>query len=73
MTAVSGILAQLAALDPVARYYLFALVVAVPVVQVFRRAGFRPYWAALLGVPQVGLILCLLLLALRKWPQSQGA
>lgn len=58
---------------PFARYYAFALLMVVPVARIFMRAGFKPYWALLLGVPDVGLILCMVLLALRKWPQGKGA
>ena len=58
---------------PFVKYYLFALAVCVPVGWIFRRAGFKPYWVALLGVPDIGLILCAALLAFRKWPQRQRA
>ena len=54
-------------------YYLFSLLMVVPMGRIFMRAGFKPYGVLLLGVPDVGLILCLMLLALRKWPQKGGA
>ena len=54
-------------------YYLFSLLMVVPVGRIFMRAGFKPYGALLLGVPDIGLILYLALLALRKWPQKEGA
>jgi hypothetical protein len=57
---------------PFARYYIFSLLMAVPVARIFMRAGFRPYWVLLLAVPDAGLILCTALLALRKWPQNKG-
>ena len=59
--------------DPLLRqYYIAALLMVVPVTRILLRAGFKPYWAALLVVPDVGLILCVALLALRKWPQAKG-
>jgi hypothetical protein len=58
---------------PLARYYMFALLTVVPLARIFMRAGFKPYWAGLLVVPDAGLILCLALLALRQWPQIKGA
>jgi hypothetical protein len=57
-------------LNDFAQYYLFALIVLVPVVQIFDRAGFRPAWAVLLAVPGFGFILCAAVLALKKWPQG---
>lgn len=55
---------------PLIKYYLFTLIIAVPVIRVLQRAGFKPYWALLLGVPDVGLILCTAVLALKKWPKG---
>ncbi len=54
-------------------YYLSSFLMAVPIARIFMRAGFRPYWVVLLVVPDIGLILCAVLLALRKWPQVKGA
>jgi hypothetical protein len=51
-------------------YYLFALAVAMPMAWIFKNAGFKPYWALLLAMPDVGLTFCILLLALRKWPKG---
>lgn len=55
---------------PFERYYIFTLLVFIPVVQIFRRAGFKPYWVGLLAVPNIGLALCAAALALRKWPKE---
>ena len=57
-------------MTPLQTYYLFAMLAALPVARIFMRAGFKPYWALLLGVPDVGLILCAGLLAIRKWPKE---
>ena len=60
--------------DPFLRlYYISAVLAAVPVARILMRAGFNPFWVVLLAVPDVGLILCVLLMALRKWPQAKGA
>ena len=56
---------------PLGWYAMFALLVAVPVARVFMRAGCRPWWTLLLGVPLAGFVLCLAVLALRPWP-AQG-
>ena len=48
-------------------YYVFALTAFIPVARIFERAGFRPYWAVLLCVPDIGLGVCSVVLALRKW------
>lgn len=55
---------------PFAQYYLFALLAVVPLIQIFRRAGLKPYWVLLLAVPNAGLALCAAILALKKWPQG---
>lgn len=57
--------------NPLAFYYLSAALMLVPVARIFMRAGFRPYWAGLLAVPEAGLILCLIVLALRPWQTQQ--
>lgn len=58
--------------NSLALYYAAALLMAVPVARIFIRAGFSPAWAALLGIPDAGLIACMALLALRKWPSASG-
>lgn len=55
-------------LSPLAQYYLFCLLAIVPVARIFMRAGFRPFWALLLAAPDIGFVLCLVVLAARKWP-----
>jgi len=55
------------------QYYITVALLVIPVAQILRRAGFKPFWAALLLIPDVGIVLCTLLLALRKWPQAKGA
>lgn len=55
---------------PFAEYYIFAALAAVPAARIFRRAGFKPYWALLLAVPDIGMVLCAGVLALRTWPKE---
>ena len=60
--------------DPlIKQYYILAALLIIPVAQIMRRAGFSPFWAVLMAVPGIGWILCILLLALRKWPHMKGA
>lgn len=53
---------------PLSLYYLSAALVALPVAQIMRRAGFSVAGAALLLVPFIGLILTAGVLALQRWP-----
>jgi len=53
---------------PFIEYYKFVLVTIVPVAVIFKYAGFKPYWALLMAIPDIGLIVCAVTLALRKWP-----
>ena len=59
--------------NPIYTYYVCALLLAIPVARIFMRAGFKPFWTALLLAPDAGLILCAALLAFRKWPAQKGA
>jgi hypothetical protein len=58
--------------NPYALYYISAALMLFPMARVFKRAGFRSYWALLLGIPDAGLIFCMVVLALRKWPAGKG-
>jgi hypothetical protein len=54
--------------QPLPAYYVSIVIMLVPVVRIFERAGFRPWWALLLAFPKVGYIFCAGVLALRRWP-----
>jgi len=54
-------------------YYIFVVSAFLPMAWIFRHAGFKPYWALLLLIPDAGLIFCAVLLALRKWPRGKEA
>ena len=58
--------------DPWTRqYYISAVLLFIPVARIMKRAGFSPLWAGLLIVPGIGLLLCFVLLALRKWSPAK--
>lgn len=50
---------------------LFAVLLALAMVQIYRRAGLSPYWAALGLVPTFGLLLVLIPLAVKPWPTKR--
>ncbi len=52
-------------------YYKFVLLTIVPLGRIFMRAGFKPWWALFLTVPDIGLVLCTVFLALIRWPSRQ--
>ncbi len=55
--------------NPLALYYIFALLILVPLVRIYQRAGLKAFWVLLLAVPEIGAILAVLPLALQKWPK----
>ncbi len=60
--------------NSVTQYYIFVLIMLWPMARIFRRAGFAPWWAAVLAVPMMGYLLCAGLLTLRRWPaNAKGA
>lgn len=58
--------------DPIVLYYIFAVIIAFPVVRILARAGLEKYWAALLAVPMVGLGCVMGVLTFRRWPVLFG-
>lgn len=54
--------------QPLWGYYVSVMLVMAPVVRIFSRAGFRPYWALMLLIPWAGYIGCAAALALFHWP-----
>ncbi len=49
-----------------------AVVLVVPLWRIFGRAGLNPALAVVVFLPVVGLLLVLLLLALMRWPSTEG-
>ncbi len=49
------------------------ILLAIPLQQIFHKAGFSRLWALLLIFGPLGWLVCWLLLALRDWPARRGA
>lgn len=47
---------------------IVGMMVAVPLLLIYKKAGFHPGWAALVFVPVFGLLLVFLQLAFLDWP-----
>ncbi|HYD67892.1 hypothetical protein [Azospirillum sp.] len=56
------------AVDPGLVLFLFNALAAWPLARVCRRAGLAPWWALLVFVPVVGLVLVMGVLTFRRWP-----
>lgn len=56
------------AVDPGLSLFLFNIAAVWPLMRIFRRAGFSPWWALVIFVPVIGLIGVLGLLTMRRWP-----
>ena len=53
------------------RIAVVALIIFVPTLLIYRKAGFHPAWALLLFLPGFGLLLIFLQLALLPWPNHK--
>ncbi len=47
---------------------IVGLMIAVPLIIIYKRAGLNPVWAALVFLPGFGLLLICLQLAFTDWP-----
>ncbi|ALJ34173.1 hypothetical protein D9623_00855 [Azospirillum brasilense] len=56
------------AVDPGLILFLFNAAAVWPLMRIFRRAGFSPWWALVIFVPVIGLVGVLGLLTVRRWP-----
>ncbi|WP_448203618.1 hypothetical protein [Azospirillum sp. sgz302134] len=56
------------AVDPGLVLFLFNAAAVWPLMRIFRRAGFAPWWALLIFLPVVGLVAVLGILTVRRWP-----
>ena len=56
------------AVEPGLILFVFNVLALWPLMRIFRRAGFAPWWALLIFVPVVGYVGVLGLLTLRRWP-----
>ena len=50
---------------------IVGLMIAVPVVIIYKRAGLNPAWAGLVFLPGFGLLLICIQLAFTDWPNQQ--
>lgn len=50
---------------------IVGMMIAVPLVLIYKKAGFHPGWAALVFVPVFGLLLVFLQLAFLDWPNAK--
>ncbi len=59
---------QAFAVDPGLVLLAFNALAVWPLARICRRAGFAPWWAFLIFVPVVGLLLVMGMLTFRRWP-----
>ncbi|PKM33251.1 MAG: hypothetical protein CVV06_20720 [Gammaproteobacteria bacterium HGW-Gammaproteobacteria-10] len=55
------------------RITIVALMIVIPVMLIYRKAGFHPAWALLVFLPGFGLLLIFLQLALLPWPNQKAS
>ncbi|CCE23044.1 hypothetical protein [Methylotuvimicrobium alcaliphilum] len=53
------------------RIIIVALMIVIPAMLIYRKAGFHPAWALLVFLPGFGLLLIFLQLALLPWPNQK--
>lgn len=58
------------AVDPGLVLLVFNALAVWPLARICRRAGFAPWWALLVFVPVVGLLLVMGMLTFRRWPNA---
>lgn len=54
--------------DPGLVLFVFNVLAVWPLARICRRAGFAPWWALLIFVPLIGLLLVTGMLTFRRWP-----
>ena len=54
-----------------AQIIIVGLMIAVPTLLIYRKAGFHPAWALLVFLPGFGLLLIFMQLALLPWPNNK--
>ncbi|WP_374090883.1 hypothetical protein [Methylomicrobium lacus] len=52
--------------------FILGLFIFLPVLLIYRKAGFHPGWAALVFLPVFGLLLVFMQLALIPWPNRRN-
>ncbi|MEQ1638410.1 MAG: hypothetical protein ABL903_17170 [Methylococcales bacterium] len=52
----------------IVQVFLVGLLIFIPMILIYKKAGFHPAWAALVFLPGFGLLLIFMQLALLPWP-----
>lgn len=50
---------------------IVGLMIVIPVILIYKKAGLNPMWAGLVFLPGFGLLLIFLQLALTDWPNAK--
>lgn len=50
---------------------IVGLMIVIPVIMIYKKAGFSPLWAALVFLPGFGLLIVFLQLAFTPWPNAK--
>jgi len=50
---------------------IVGMMIAIPAVLIYKKAGLNPWWAGLVFVPVFGLLLVFMQLALQDWPNAK--
>lgn len=50
---------------------IVAMMIAIPTVFIYKKAGLDPWWAALVFIPVFGLLLVFAQLAFQPWPNEK--
>ena len=50
---------------------IVGLMIVIPVILIYKKAGFNPMWAGLVFVPVFGLLLIFMQLAFQAWPNAE--
>ena len=50
---------------------IVGLMIIIPTILIYRKAGFHPAWAALVFLPGFGLLIIFLQLAFTPWPNAK--
>nr|WP_305908352.1 hypothetical protein [Methylomarinum sp. Ch1-1]MDP4521177.1 hypothetical protein [Methylomarinum sp. Ch1-1] len=53
------------------RIVIVGLMIVVPAIVIYNRAGLNPWWAGLVFLPGIGLLLICLQLAFTPWPNQK--
>lgn len=52
------------------RTIVYAVLLIIPAWKIFKKVGKSPYWSLICGIPYLGLLIALFILAFSKWPAA---